>query len=65
MSDDRTIKKVFLLKADGRRKAGRPKLRWLHCIESYLKSKGFKGWRNKAVYRSAGTIIVKEVVVKL
>ena len=28
MSDDRTIKKVFLGKPDGRRKAGRPKLRW-------------------------------------
>jgi hypothetical protein len=28
MSDDRTVKNVFLKKPDGRRKAGRPKLRW-------------------------------------
>jgi hypothetical protein len=27
--DNRTIRKVFLGKPDGRRKAGRPKLRWL------------------------------------
>jgi hypothetical protein len=37
MSDDRTVKKVFLGKPDGRRKIGRPKLRWLDCIENDLK----------------------------
>jgi hypothetical protein len=29
MSDGRTVKKVFVEKPDGRRKAERPKLRWL------------------------------------
>jgi hypothetical protein len=29
MSDERTVKEVFLWKLDGRRKVGRPKLRWL------------------------------------
>jgi hypothetical protein len=29
MSDDRTVRKVFLGKLDGGRKAGRPNLRWL------------------------------------
>jgi hypothetical protein len=38
MSDDRTVKKVFLGKSDGRRKSGRPKLRWLDCTEYDLKS---------------------------
>jgi hypothetical protein len=33
MSDDRTVKKVFVGKPDGRRKAGRPKLRWLDYRE--------------------------------
>jgi hypothetical protein len=36
MSDDKTVKKVFLGKPGGRRKAGRPKLRWLDCIENSL-----------------------------
>jgi hypothetical protein len=38
ISDDRTVKKVFLGKPDGRRKAGGPKLRWLDCTENDLKS---------------------------
>jgi hypothetical protein len=37
MSDDRTARKVLLGKPDGRRKVGRPKLRWLDCIENDLK----------------------------
>jgi hypothetical protein len=40
MSDARTATTVFLGKPDGRRKAGRPKLRWLDCIENDLKSMG-------------------------
>jgi hypothetical protein len=48
MSVDRTIKKVFLGKPGGRRKAGRPKLRWLDCIENDLKSMSVKRWRKKA-----------------
>jgi hypothetical protein len=31
VSDDRTVKRVVLRKPDGRRKVGRPKLRWLDC----------------------------------
>jgi hypothetical protein len=42
MSVDRTVKKVFLGKPDGRSKAGRPKLRVLDCIENDLKSMGVK-----------------------
>jgi hypothetical protein len=48
MSDDRTVKKVFLGEPDGRRKARRPKLRWLDCIENELKAMDVKRWRQKA-----------------
>jgi hypothetical protein len=48
MSDGRNIMKVFLGKPDGRRKAGRPKLRLLDYIEDDLKSLSVKGWREKA-----------------
>ena len=48
MFDDMTVRKVFLEKPDERRKAGRPKLRWLDSIEKDLKSKGVKRWINKA-----------------
>jgi hypothetical protein len=52
MSDDLTAKKVFVGKPDGRRKAGRPKLRWLDCTKNGLKSTGVKRWRKKAEDRS-------------
>jgi hypothetical protein len=52
MCDDRTVKKVFLGKPDGRREAGRPKLRWLDCIENDLKWMGVKRWRKKVGDRS-------------
>jgi hypothetical protein len=42
MSYDKTVKKVFIGKPDGRRKAGRPKLRWLNCLENDVKSTGVK-----------------------
>jgi hypothetical protein len=42
MSDDRTVKNVFLRKPDGRREAGNPKLRWLNCLENDAKSMGVK-----------------------
>ena len=41
-SDDRTVKKVFLGKPDGRRKAGRPELIWPNCIENDVKLLGVK-----------------------
>jgi hypothetical protein len=59
MFDDRTVRKVFLEKPDGRRKAGRPKLRWLDCIENGLKSKGVKRWMKKTEDRSAWAIILQ------
>jgi hypothetical protein len=37
MSDDRTVKIEFVGKTDGSRKAGRPRLRWLDCIEIDMK----------------------------
>jgi len=52
MCDDSTVKKVFLEKPDGRRKAGGPKLRWFDCVESDLKSIGTKTWKKKSKDRS-------------
>jgi hypothetical protein len=65
MSDDGTVKKIFLGKPDGRRKAGRPKLRWLDCIENDLKFMGIKKWRKKAEDRSVWPVIQKVALVRL
>ena len=52
ISDDRTIKKVFLRKPGGRRRSGRPKLGCLGCTENDLKSMCVKRWRKKPEDRS-------------
>ena len=52
MSDEKAVKIVFLGKPDGRSQAGRPKLRWLDCIENDLKSVVVKRWRKKEEGRS-------------
>jgi hypothetical protein len=65
MSDNRIVKEAFLGKPDGRRKAGRPKLRWLDFIENYLKLMGVKRWRKKAEDKPVCAIILKEALVKL
>jgi hypothetical protein len=65
MSDDRTVKKVFLGKPNGRRKAGRPKLRWLNCIENDVKSMGVQRWRKKAEDGSVLAVVLKEALGKL
>jgi hypothetical protein len=65
MSDDRTVKTVYLGKPGGRRKVGRPKLRWPECIENYLKFLGVKRRKKKAEDRSLRAIILKKALVKL
>jgi hypothetical protein len=65
LSDDRTVKKVFLGKPDGRKKPGRPKLRWVDCTENDLKAMGVKRWRKKAEDKSVWAIILKKALVKL
>jgi hypothetical protein len=54
MPHGRTVKKLCLGKPEGRRITGRPKLRWLDCIENDLKWMGVKRWRKKGGERSAG-----------
>jgi hypothetical protein len=53
MSDDKTVKEVFLGKPAGRAKTGRPKLRRLDCTENDLISIGVKRRRKNADDRSA------------
>jgi hypothetical protein len=65
MSYNRTVKKVVLGKLDGRRKVGRPKPRWLDCMDNDLKFLGVKRWRKKAEDRSIWAIILKEALFKL
>jgi hypothetical protein len=54
--------KVFLGKPDGIKKIGRPKLRWLYCIENDLKSIGVERKGKRAEDRLAWAIILQEAL---
>ena len=45
------IKKLTLLRPEGSRQAGRPKLRWLYGVEEDLRTLGIRGWRRRALDR--------------
>jgi hypothetical protein len=62
MSDDVTVKKVFLGEPDRRRKAGRSKIRWLECIENDRKSMDVKSCRKKAEESIWATILMETLV---
>jgi hypothetical protein len=65
MDDERMVKRVFLGNPGRRRKPGRPRLRWLYCVEDDLKTSGVRRWRKRAEYREEWTIILKQAMVKL
>jgi hypothetical protein len=57
------LRKEFLGKPDGRRNAGRPKLRWFDTMENISTSTGVKRWREKAADRAAWASILKETLL--
>jgi hypothetical protein len=54
-------RKVTFTKIEGRRKKGRPQIRWLDNVEQDLRVLGIQGWRNKAQERSQWKSIVGAV----
>jgi hypothetical protein len=65
MDDERMMKTVLLGNPRGRRKPGRPRLRWLDCVEDDLKTVRVRRWRKRAEDREEGAIILKDAMVKL
>ena len=52
MPEENPVKKLTLLRSEGSRRAGRPKLRWLDGVEKDLRTLGIiRGWRRRALDR--------------
>jgi hypothetical protein len=65
MYDEMMVKRVFLGNPGRRMKPGRPRLRWLDCVENDLKTLRVRRWRKRAEDREEWAIILKETMVKL
>jgi hypothetical protein len=51
MDNNRTVKKVFTARPEGRMQIGRPKLRWDDGVTQDIKAMGMKNWKNLALKR--------------
>ena len=60
MSDDRVAKKVFVNNVEGTRPRGRPRKRWIDCVESDLKELGTRNWKVVAEDRQRWRVEVVE-----
>ena len=49
MSEENSVK--TLLRPEGSRRAGRPKLRWLDGVEEDFRTLGIRGWRRRSLDR--------------
>lgn len=52
MKEQRIPKKILHAKPEGRRSAGRPRLRWLDDVEADLRKLGVRNWKQLAMSRS-------------
>jgi sorting nexin-29 len=60
MEDDLPAKKVWMTKPEGRRRVGRPKLRWGDCCDRDLKAMGVTGWGRRAQNREDWRRLIEE-----
>ena len=66
MADDRLPKRVAELREQGRRRRGRPRLRWEDCVKRDVKKAGEEGdWKKKTQDRVGWKRLADEAVKKL
>ncbi|KAJ4439157.1 hypothetical protein ANN_15114, partial [Periplaneta americana] len=65
MENNRTPKALLDALPVGRRKVGRPKLRWLDDVQADLTKVGIRRWRTRALDRSDWSDVLREAKAKL
>ena len=56
-------RKLTVLKIEGTRRVGKPKLRWLESVEKNLKEMGMRNWRRQQQDREQQKVILVEAKV--
>jgi hypothetical protein len=46
--NEEIMKRLMIVKPEGKRKKGRPRIRWMDCVEKDLRNLGVVNWRAKA-----------------
>jgi hypothetical protein len=50
-TENEIIKRIMLVKLQGKRKKGRPRMRWMDGVEKDLRNLGVVNWKTKAQER--------------
>ena len=58
------FRNLTLLKPEGTRRAGKPKLRWLESVQEDLKNMGVRNWRRKSRDRDEWRTILEDAKVQ-
>jgi hypothetical protein len=65
MNETMVAQKILDDKPGGKRRRGRPRLRWLDDVEEDLRSMGVKRWKTKVLNREEWASTTKEAKAKL
>jgi hypothetical protein len=65
MNETRVARKILDDKPGGKRRRGRPRIRWLDDVEVDLRIMGVKRWRTKVLNREEWASIIKEAKARL
>ena len=65
MSDEDILKRIMDCKPEGRKRTGRPKLRWIKGVLEKIKKLGVKNWWTAARNREAWRNLLQEAKVHI
>jgi hypothetical protein len=59
MQDNLPCRKITLVMPEGRRRVGRPNLRWKNGVKRDAERLGIKNWRTKAMDRDGRRLVIE------
>jgi hypothetical protein len=60
MSDDRITKRVFIARPEGKRRTGRPKMRWKDSVDQDAEALGERNWMRLSINKEECKKLLKK-----